>query len=35
MGSIDETSKMQDAPTEGKITDEAIAAAKASRDLAE
>jgi len=29
MGSIDETSKMQDAPTEGRITDEAIAAAKA------
>ena len=29
MGSIDKTSKMQDAPTEGNITDEAIAAAKA------
>ncbi|MBI4195251.1 MAG: MaoC family dehydratase N-terminal domain-containing protein [Betaproteobacteria bacterium] len=29
MGSIDERNKMQDAPTEGKITDEAIAAAKA------
>jgi len=29
MGSIDETSKMRDAPTQGKITDEAIAAAKA------
>ncbi|MDB5922806.1 MAG: hypothetical protein JWN13_1742 [Betaproteobacteria bacterium] len=29
MGSIDEATSMRDAPTEGKITDEAIAAAKA------
>ncbi|MGZ5169130.1 MAG: FAS1-like dehydratase domain-containing protein [Burkholderiales bacterium] len=29
MGSIDEATTMRDAPTEGKITDEAIAAAKA------